>query len=107
MEIVEKQNVKLAMIEWLREHKNQYIVGIEPRLAADFNRFVRKNFPEVAKLAKEATNTAKRHCVRYSPSCVFTYINYDVKFSIKPTDPYPQSPTKAALLADAAFWLVC
>ena len=107
METLEKQNVRLAMIEWLKEHQNQYIVGIEPRLAAEFNRFIRKNFPELAQLAKEATSTAKRHCVRYSPSCVFTYVNYDSKFNIKPTDPYSKSPTKAELLAEMAFLLVC
>lgn len=83
------------MRKWLVDNGNKFIANIEPRLAAGFNRFVKKEFPEIYRKAQEAVKSANRWCERYSREDVYCYVSYDKSFEIGIVDPYPKSPTKA------------
>lgn len=98
-------NAKNDMRKWLVDNGNKFIANIEPRLAASFNRFVKKEFPEIYEKAQEAVKSANRWCQRYSREDVYCYVSYDKNFKIGAVDPYPKSPTKAQLLSDT-IWLL-
>lgn len=98
-------NAKDDMRKWLVDNGNKFIANIEPRLAAGFNRFVKKEFPEIYQKAQEAVKSANRWCERYSREDVYCYVSYDKSFEIGVVDPYPKSPTKAQLLSDT-IWLL-
>ena len=98
-------NAKNDMRKWLVDNGNKFIANIEPRLAASFNRFVKKEFPEIYQKAQEAVKSANRWCQRYSREDVYCYVSYDKSFRIGNVDPYPKSPTKAQLLSDT-IWLL-
>ena len=51
-------NAKNDMRKWLVDNGNKFIANIEPRLAASFNRFVKKEFPEIYEKAQEAVKSA-------------------------------------------------
>lgn len=98
-------NAKNDMRKWLVDNGNKFIANIEPRLAAGFNRFVKKEFPEIYQKAQEAVKSANRWCERYSREDLYCYVSYDKSFEIGIVDPYPKSPTKAQLLSDT-IWLL-
>jgi hypothetical protein len=100
------KHAKEEMRKWLRDNKNA-IFGIEDRLSASFNRFVKKEFPAIYEFAKNATNTSSRTHRRYAPDCVYTWIHYKPEFQLGDQDPYPKAPNMSVLTAETAWRVAC
>lgn len=96
------KHAKEEMRKWLRDNKNA-IFGIEDRLSASFNRFVKKEFPAIYEFAKNAAQTSSRTHRRYAPDCVYTWVHYKPEFQLGDQDPYPKAPNMSVLTADTAL----
>lgn len=96
------KHAKEEMRKWLRDNKNA-IFGIEERLSASFNRFVKKEFPALYEFAKNAAHTSSRTHRRYASDCVYTWIHYKPEFQLGDQDPYLKAPNMSVLTADTAL----
>ena len=96
------KHAKEEMRKWLRDNKNA-IFGVENRLSASFNRFVKKEFPALYEFAKNAASTSTRTHRRYAPDCVYTWIHYKPEFQLGDQNPYPKAPNMSVLTADTAL----
>ena len=100
------KQAKEEMKKWLRDNKNA-VFGIEGRLSASFNRFVKKEFPVIYQFAKNAASTSTRTHCRYSPDCVYTWVHYKPEFQLGEQDPYPKAPNMSVLTAETAWRVAC
>lgn len=100
------KHAKEEMRKWLRNNKNA-IFGIEDRLSASFNRFVKKEFSAIYEFAKKASSTSTRTHRRYAPDCVYTLVHYKPEFQLGDQDPYPKAPNMSVLTSETAWRVAC
>ena len=102
--------IKESMSAELTKLGEKNLLGIDEKVAPNFNRWCKKTHPKLHNEAKKLLDGVKKTSICKGRSCWYTYIQLpkNSKYeNLKFDEPYPKSPTKSQLLADISWMLAC
>ena len=98
------ENVLQTLKQWLKSNNFPNYIGINPSVAANFNKFVRKTYPELFKQAQEIVKRTRRHSVRYDDDLTYYWINYPSDTGLR-CDPFTIKPSQTLVIGETVLLL--